>query len=398
MIIPYRTKRRLQALGLTLLVVSLISIVVWFCSVVFLERYVVYTREGAHLDFSVDPENVMGEVARPPVGSASVSIYYNEGDDSLNTNTAITKLNGYYIDSETLNRDINAVWEMIKILPAGTPVMIELKAGYGSFYYHSTLTDAISAQSVSVDSVDELIKEMNKKGFYTIADVSSLRDYCFGLNHVSSGIPITGKMYLWMDPGGCYWLKPDDTAVQNWIISYVKELQSMGFDEVLLSDFQYPQSDAVTIPEDKDAILAETASLLLKELSQEGFTLSFGVADSTFPLPQGRTRIYLKNVDAQSVGAQLSQTQIPDPSLKLVFVAKTNDTRFEQASVLRPITSAEVLEAQKQDKEKKKEKTTPGIKDEIDHSEDPGPETAPPMTEPPIVTPVRPDQSGELTN
>ena len=396
--IPYRTRRRLKNLGLTLLTLFSLSVAVWFCSVQYLEPYVVYTREGAHLDFSIDPDNVAGEVARPPVGSANVSIYYNEGDDALNANTAMTKMTGYYIDSETLNRDVSAVWDMIKILPQGTPVMIELKAGYGSFYYHSTLTDAISAQSVSVDSVDELIKEMNKKGFYTIADVSSLRDYCFGLNHVSSGIPITGKLYLWMDPGGCYWLKPDDTAVQNWIISYVKELKEMGFNEVLLSDFMYPVSDAVTVPEDKDTILATTAKLLLDELSEEGFTLSFGVADSTFPLPDGRTRIYLKNVDAQSVGAQLSQTQIPDPSVKLVFVAKTNDTRFEQASVLRPITSAEVLEAQKADKEKKNEKTTPGVKDEIDHSEEAGPETAPPMTEPPVVTPVRPDQSNELTN
>ena len=378
--IPYRTRRRLKRLGLVLLVLAMISILVWFCSVIFLERYIVYTRDGAHLNLKMDPEMAMGEVARPPVGNAEVSIYYNEGDDALNANTSLTRLDGYYIDSETLNKDIASVWDMIKILPQGTPVMIELKAGYGSFYYHSTLTEAIPAKSVSVDAVDELIKELNKRGFYTIAEVSALRDYTFGLNHVPSGIPISGKMYLWMDPGGCYWLKPDDQAVQNWIISYVKELKEMGFKEVVLSDFRYPVSDAVTIPENKDEILAQTAQLLLDELGEDGFTLSFGAENSLFALPEGRTRLFLSDVDAQAVGSQLSQTKIPDPSVKIVFVAKTNDTRYEQSSVLRPISSAQVLEAQKKDKEKKKDMQQPGAKPQKEKKE------TTPATEPPAPT------------
>lgn len=389
--IPYRTRRRIKRTGTVLAIILMLSILVWFFSVVFLERYIVYTREDAHLDFTLKPQQMSGEIARPPVGNAEVSIYYNEGENALNSNATITKLDGYYIDSETMNKDIGALWDMIEILPQGTPVMIELKAGYGSFYYKSTLTDAVSAKTVSVDSVDELIKAMNKKGFYTIAEVSSLRDYCFGLNHVSSGIPITGKQYLWMDPGGCYWLKPDDQKVQAWIMSYVKELKEMGFKEVVLSDFRYPQSDAVTIPEDPNAILGPAAETLLKELSEDGFTLSFGVADSLFPLPEGRTRIFLSDIDAQSVGAQLSQTKIPDPSVKIVFVAKTNDTRYEQGSVLRPITSAQVLEAQKADREKKKDKTVPHAKEERPVVEDgPAMETspAPAPTGPAVETPA----------
>ena len=377
--IPYRTRRRLHRLGFTALVLFLISILVWFCSVVFLERYIVYTREGAYLDLDADPQSMRGEVARPPVGEAKVSIYYNEGENSLNANTAITKLNGYYISSEDLNKGVETVWEMIELIPSGTPVMIELKAGYGSFYYKSTLTDAVAAKSVSQDSVDELIKAMNKKGFYTIAEVSAFRDYCFGLNHVSSGLPIIGKQYLWMDPGGCYWLKPDDTAALNWILSYVKELKEMGFQEVVLSDFRYPATDKVTIPEDPNAILGKSAQVLLEQLSGDGFTLSFGVSDSLFPLPEGRTRAYLKDIDAQSVGAQLSQTKIPDPSVRMVFVARTNDTRYEQGSVLRPITSAEVLEAQRADRDKKGE-LPPKKEEKPQETAASAPAAAPPTT------------------
>ena len=71
-------------------------------------------------------------------------------------------------------------------------------------------------------------------------------------------------------------------------------------------------------------------------------------------------------MDARNVAAQLEKTKIAEPSIKLVFVAKTNDTRYGQGSVLRPISAAEVLEAQKADREASKalaEKNKPGIKE-----------------------------------
>lgn len=348
--IPYRTQRKLKRVGLVLLILAMLSVIVWFCSVIFLERYIVYTKDGAYLDFSISPQQMMGEVAQPPVGKENVSIYFNEGADSLNSNAVLTKLDGYYIDSEALTKDSAGIWEQIKILPQGTPVMIELKPGRGTFYYKSTLTDATPAQTVSVDAVDELVKELNKKGFYTIAQISAFRDYTYGLSHVSAGIPVAGKQFLWMDPGGCYWLKPDDPGVQAWIISIVKELKTMGFNEVVLSNFSYPDTDKATIPENKDEILAQTAEKLLTELGGDTFTLSFGVKDSTFKLPEGRCRMYLENISAQAVGSQMDQAKLPDPSVRLVFVAKTNDTRYEQSSVLRPIGAAQVLEAQKADR------------------------------------------------
>ena len=35
----YRTKRRLRGLGLALLTLTVVLLVVWFCSVIWLERY-----------------------------------------------------------------------------------------------------------------------------------------------------------------------------------------------------------------------------------------------------------------------------------------------------------------------------------------------------------------------
>ena len=387
--IPYRTQRKIKRASLILLIIAMITLIVWFCSVIFLERYVVYTREGAHLDFSVSPEDIRGQIPSPPVGQLNVSIYYNEGENAMNSNAVLRKLEGYYIDTEAM-KNMTAVWDSLKIIPKETPIMIELKGANGYFYYGSTLADAVKATNISVDAVDELIKALQQKGYYTIAKVSAFRDYNYGLTHVSQGLPLLGKEYLWMDAGGSYWLKPDNEAVLSWIATFVKEIKDMGFNEVLLSDFQYPMTDKVAVPENKDEILAASAKKLLEVCGDDTFTVSFGVSDSTFPLPEGRCRAFLENVDARNVAAQLEKTKIPEPSIKLVFVAKTNDTRYGQGSVLRPISAAEVLEAQKADREASKalaEKNKPGIKEKErksgESTEAPKETQAPALTEAP---------------
>ena len=385
--IPYRTQRKLKRVGLVLLALALIGILVWFCSVIFLERYIVYTREGAHLDFSVAPEDMSGELATPPVGAGNVSIFYNEGADALNSNAVLKKLDGYYIDAQSMSSGkISEVWEALKVIPKETPVMIELKGGNGYFYYNSSLADAVKATTVSPDAVDELIKELKKRGYYTIAKVSTFRDYNYGLNNVPQGLPVIGTPYLWPDSGNCYWLKPNDPNVLKWVETYIKEIKDLGFNEVLLADFHYPATDKVTIPEDPNAILLESAKKILADCAEEGFTISFGVDDAQFPLPEGRCRIYMENVDAKNVSAQLAATKVAEPTIKLVFVAKTNDTRYSQGSVLRPVSAAVVLEAQKADREASKalaEKNKPGLKEKERKEETVPAEQAPAEAAPP---------------
>ena len=356
--IPYRTRRVLNRVGMAALALLLVMIVVWFCWVIWIERFVVYSRDGATLDLEVSSNDLVGEVAVPPVGDSSVSIYYNDGSGAVETSNELTQLEGYYIDSATLTDSISAVWDLLDALPAGTPIMIDLKGGYGSFYYSSKLSNAVHSQSVSVDAVDALIKEMQQLGFYTIARVSSLRDYDFGLNHVSSGLPLVGKPYLWNDNGGCYWLKPTDAATINWISSYVNELKEMGFNEVVLADFQFPVSDGYSYNGDKDADLLSAAQTLLNNCATTTFTLSFSVSNAAFPLPEGRCRIYLEGVDAASVGAKASQVTFKDPDVRLVFVTDANDTRFNDYSVLRPISASTVLEVQKSERTQNTEATT----------------------------------------
>lgn len=345
--IPYRTRRRLQRLGTFLLFVLMMGIIAWFCWVVWLERYVVYTRDGATIDFSLSAEIPAGEVAVPPAAGDGPSIHYNEGENAINTSTELTQLAGYYITAQMMIDDMAGVQERVATLSTGTPVMIELKGGYGSFYYSTDIEGAITSSSVDVAAVDALITQMKSKNLYLIAQVPAFRDYTYALNHVTSGVPYTGGGgALWLDSGGCYWLKPTDSGVLGWISSIVLELRNMGFNEVVLSDFSVPEGDRIVYNGERATDLVSAASTLLTSCTTSTFTLSFTVSSSTFALPEGRCRMYLSGVSAKDVASIAAQSTVTDPEIRMVFIADTNDTRYDTYGVLRSLEVAVELEGQ----------------------------------------------------
>ena len=348
--IPYRTRRTINRVGYISLTLLTVLIVFWFCWVIFAQRYVVYTRDGAVLDLSYSSNDLFGEVAVPPHADAEVSIYYNEGANSIELGNALTKLDGYYITSDDLTKNISGVWDDLKRLPMGSTVMIDLKGGYGSFYYGTHLSDGIRSQSVSTDSVDEMIKLMQERGFYTIARVSAFRDYNYGLNHVPNGLYMSNRKGLWADSGGCYWLNPTDAGALNWVASVVLELKALGFREVVLTDFCFPNTDKIYFNGDKNAAIADAAKKMMTMCGDDTFTLSFGTSRADFPLPEGRSRIFFEGVSATDVGAKVNAAGMEEPEIYLVFVAETNDTRYNDYGVLHSLNVAEMLESQKSEK------------------------------------------------
>ena len=347
--LSYRTRRMLQRAGIVFLIFLMLFIIAWFCSVIFLERHVVYTRDGAMLDMEVSANELIGEVANPPVVTTDITIFYNEGDDAVNMSGELVQLDGYYIDIDMLKSNIATTWDLLEPLSANTPIMIDLKGGYGSAYYSSTLPDIITSSEVSVASVDELIGYMSEKNFYKIARISAFRDYNYGLNHVSSGLMHVNGLGLWPDEGHCYWLDPTKEDTINWITSIIKEIKNMGFDEVVLTDFRFPDSEMYKFNGDKATALAEAAAKLAANCADSDFAVSFQVTDYTFLLPEGRSRMFVDNISATNVSmvASKASENIADPQIRLVFIAETNDTRFNTYGAMRPISVSTAMEAQK---------------------------------------------------
>ena len=350
MAMTYRTRRRLNRVGTVVAAVVLLFALFWLCWVMWLERYVVYTREGATLDFTLADQSLTGEVAVPPAADMEVAIYFNEGSDALDVDKELTPLNGYYIDYDALRGNMEEIKTDLNRLKAGTPIMIELKGGYGSFYYTSKISGAISSASVNVAAVDELIQYIRSKGFYTIAKISAFRDYDFGNRNVPCGLYMNSRAGLWMDTGGCFWLDPTNASTIAWITSVVNEVRELGFNEIVLDNFRFPkETDKYIFNGDMDSAISAAATTILASCGSDNFVVSFGVATPSFPVPDGNCRLYLSGVEAKDVERQASQVTFENAAARLVFLCDTNDTRYDAYSAMRPLAVSEGIEAQKAD-------------------------------------------------
>lgn len=345
MSLPYRTRRKLSRIGMVLAAVLTVGIFTWLCWVVWLERYVVYSGSSATLDFSVSALELDGELAQPPVAEENVPIYYNEGSDALFVTTELTQLTGYYITTNDIKTQLDAIMTNIQRLDPGTAVMIDVKDNYGYFWYNSTLDDAIVAGMA--DQVEKLVDALQKRGCYLIARVSSLRDWIFVDKNPSCCLK--KGSYGWLDPQGYYWMDPTNATAINRITSIVAELREFGFDEVLLSEFRFPVSDQYTFKEDKSLALQTAMDKLIKACSANNFVLSFALEDLSLELPaESRCRIYLENVDASAIETKASQLKVDDAKIQAVFLSPTNDSRFNSYSVLRSIDLLDIIQAQQE--------------------------------------------------
>ena len=339
--LTFTAKQKLQRGAVIGLVCILALILIWTCWVIWIGRYVVYSNEGATINMKVPLYLTGGQEARPPAEDETIPIYINEGSDAISTSTDLTKINGFFIDTDTLTEELNSTLDAIATLPSGTAVMVELKNKWGTFYYSSDLADATVSTKLNVEGVDRLIQELNSKNLYSIAMVPAFRERYYCLNHSSAGLEVTRRTHLWEDGDKCYWLDPTDNSALNWIMSITEELKALGFDEVVFTEFRMPDTDGIYFTGDQAEAIKKAAATLTEKCATEKFTVSFMSDDPEFPLPEGgRCRIYVQNVSAKDVGAAAAKLKVPDQKVNIVFMANTNDTRYDEYSSLRPIVTA----------------------------------------------------------
>lgn len=336
MIIPYRIRCVLKRIGIGFLVLLGISLVVMLYYFADQSQYLVYTRDGVVIDRSRSSKNLTGEpVIRED--DQPVNIYYHDGS-VLQENDELSQLIGYYITAEELETDIEAVRAQIKSLPPKTPVMVDVKSIYGNFFYSSAVSENRNSD-IDTAAMDSLIQELCSSGCYAIARLPALRDMLYGLHHVQDGLPVAAG-YLWMDSDGCYWLNPSSDGTQVYLANIANELKGLGFDEVVFTDYYFPDTDSIVFKADKQKALEDTAQTLVNTCATDSFTVSFTV-QSYFGAPRGRSRMYLENAAAAEAAALAAQFGFEDPDVRVVFLTTVHDTRFDEYSVLRPISNAE---------------------------------------------------------
>ena len=120
----------------------------------------------------------------------------------------------------------------------------------------------------------------------------------------------------------------------------VTELRNLGFDEVVFEEFRFPDTNKIKFTKDKTEAITNAANMLVSTCSTDSFAVSFVGTGPTFPLPAGRSRLYLTNSSAADAATLAQQTGLENTDVRLVFLTENHDTRFDAYSVLRPLEGA----------------------------------------------------------
>lgn len=307
-------------------------------TVVYLGRFVVYTPDGAYLDFqrntAKQAEGILTPVENPTLVEG-VTIEYAGPNVSTDTTELIS---GYYIDYEMLEKP-DAVLAALRELNTPCTVMIDLKDGKGSFYYHSQI-DGAKLADVDLTAVNSVISYLKNHGFTMVARVKTFTDTSFALDHLNCGLKIQGGA-LWMGKG-CYWLDPGNPTVVFYLKQIARELAGKGFKEIVFDDFFFPSGSTIVYSSDKSRtrLVADTAQELLNFFASSNITISFGNPATDFDF-SGASRVYISDVTGSGVSKTVTSfSQLEDPTTQIVFLTGSKDNRFDGYQVLRPLLSS----------------------------------------------------------
>lgn len=341
--IPYRTRRRLLQFFLVIGAAVLLLVLLLALWIMWLNRYVIYSRDGAKLDFTLSVEYAPGEISKQPEPGETVHIENKIPDNAEEeVSKELVRFSGYYVTLTELTEDFEGVTARLDALPAGSTVMLELKSRSGYTYYSSSV--AVVNPSFDTTRVDALIQSLSKRGHYVIAQIPAFQEYYYILEdqaeHGSFGLREQGSVGLWLDPDlRCWWLDPSADGTVTYLIQLLTELRKLGVNEVVFSNYRFPETDSIVFEGDRMDALTATAATLVKACSTDSFCVSFTRSYVDLSLPAGRTRLYLTGVSAANAASMAEKTNFEDPSIQLVFLTDLNDTRYDEYCVLRPLDS-----------------------------------------------------------
>lgn len=321
---------RFGVLALVLLLVAALLLLLY------LEPYIIYDREGAHLNYpeqAVEETQVVAASPRPVISDPQI-VY----GGTASVQESLAELDGYYITTDML-REPEKTLEALKALEAPCAVMVELKSPYGNFYYNSSIPGASMADSDILAGASTVLDYLRSGNFYLVAEIPAFVDSAFALANQSCGLPLSSGA-LWVDSRGCYWLDPADAGVLNYLTKIGQELVTMGFSEVAFSEFYFPDSTSIVYSSQSSIaeIIASAVSQLTTALAPTGITVSFVTDDLAFPAAACTGRLYIPGLSGTQVGQYVQNFGSATSLQELVFLINSKDTRFDEQATMRPLT------------------------------------------------------------
>ena len=248
----YRGKRKYSWIItlLAMLLVIAIAFTVWLFY--YLQRFIVYDKDGLRLDLSAQREEILQpgaaeQTAAPvPTSRVDVEIVVEQRDYSdiqTDAGNNLRAIHGVFVAAQDVSESTLKYY-------AGNmgdfdTLVLELKGADGFLRWHSGIAAADSFAINGTLELAELLAPLKEQGVYLIAEISALSDSAMAQRNAPIALKnaLTGQPYA--DAGGAAYLDPYSDSTRAYLLALIAELQRLGFDEVLLSGVNCPDSDAL---------------------------------------------------------------------------------------------------------------------------------------------------------
>ena len=183
------------------------------------------------------------EAAASSAAQAASSAAASEPEEPELDGKAITGGSWAEVDVSTLTDDaaIRAAAQQLKAQGAEYG-LVTLKDADGMIYYASKV--AAAAGSITETPVDpaRIAAIFREEGIIPAAQLAAFKDPVSPRTDRSMGIHYNGDA-LWLDAqkNGNPWLNPYSAAAVEYVGDLVEELQGMGFEQVVLTNVQFPK-------------------------------------------------------------------------------------------------------------------------------------------------------------
>lgn len=225
----WKTALKIALLILVVLIVVLIGLMYY------LQRFLVVSEDGVHLELpflqSGDGQETPAPTPPPVETPPPLELVTPTPTPPPTVLEPVTLPAGAMFDGTAANAVASV---------GGNAAVFDMKGDDGMLAYVSAVELAATA-GVTTDSpgLNMAITAFNEGELYTIARVSCFKDN--ELPRAGQGLAIlTNSGYRWTDPEGVRWSSPTSADVRDYLTALCVELAQLGFDEIMLDNAGYP--------------------------------------------------------------------------------------------------------------------------------------------------------------
>ena len=289
----YRGKRKYSWI-ITLaamLLVLLIVLAVWLFY--YLQRFIVYDKDGLRLDLSAQREEILhpgaledDNAGAPAYTPVDVEIVVDQKDYSevvTSAGTDLQPMRAVFVPADEVTE--NTLKYYSRNTGDFNALVLELKGADGFLRWHSIVPAADSFAVNGTLEPAEYLAALKEKGIYLTAQISALSDTTMAQRNAPIALKNSATGSALTTGGGNYYLDPYSDGTRAYLRSLMAELKELGFDEILLTGFVCPDSEylqfslVMTQTPDPAAALSSLAVWLREEADGLGLKLSV-VVDS----------------------------------------------------------------------------------------------------------------------